>query len=157
MKRILAICASVAALPSLAVVANAERRPAPPLFAPSASGFAAPSSTTHFNAFTFGASADSTTANPGTTNLYRISGSCPATLPAAMETNGVASSGWSKISTGNAPSATPAAPVYDTNVAAGQTWSYVVTAVIGGESSPSNCVSGTTPTFSTGTLTITSN
>ena len=122
--------------------------PAPPTFAPSAI-FATPSSTQHFNAFAFAASPDSTTATPGTTNLYRASGSCPAT---------VLLTAFAKIQTGNPPSASATAPVYDTNVVAGDVFSYVVTAVIGGkESIPSSCVTGTTPTFSPTSLTTTSN
>lgn len=64
------------------------------------------------------------TASPdgGTVNVYRASGSCSAT--------------FSQLSTG----VTSAGPYTDSTITVG-TWSYQVTAVVGGaESAPSNCV-----------------
>lgn len=140
--------------------AGAAKVPAAPtIIAPSGAlgSGAAPLISQHYNAFAYNASADSTSSTPGTSNLYRASGACPASLPSAMQTSGVVAPGWSLVSSGNAPSATSSAPVYDTNVSAGQQWSYVVTAVIGAESKPSSCVTATTPTFSVGSLSVVSN
>ena|ERR1700761_1963868 len=61
-------------------------------------------------------------ADGGTVNVYRASGSCSAT--------------FSQLATGVAAGG----PYADSTVTAGQ-WSYQVTAVVGGaESAPSNCV-----------------
>ncbi|HKD62359.1 MAG TPA: hypothetical protein VKB47_17985 [Terracidiphilus sp.] len=129
------------------------RRPAPPRIAthapavtPIAAATTAPAG--HYVALAWGASIDSVAGNPGTTNVYKITGTCPATLPAAMEPGGVVASGWVLESTLNAPSYTAAAPFYDTAVSGGQTYSYVVTALVnGGESGPSNCTTGVTGNF----------
>jgi len=138
----------ILALASALAHAAAPGVPAPPTFAPT-SAFALPPSTQHYNAFAFSASADSTVAVPGTTNLYRVAGACPAT---------VTLSAFGKLQTGNPPSASVDTPVLDSTVKAGDVWSYVVTAVIGGkESGPSNCVTDTTPTFQPTSLTTTSN
>jgi len=74
------------------------------------------------------ASVTSTTATPGTSNVYRETGTCPTTQPTSTV-------GFSQIAT----NITPSGPYTDTTVSTGTTYCYVVTAVIGGlESNPSN-------------------
>jgi hypothetical protein len=131
------------ALPALALT------PAAPRIAPPGADGATTVPTTHQNQFTFAASADSTAASPGTTNLYKISGGCPTTPPTTT-------AGFTLVSSGNPPSATASSPVVDTNVQAGNVEGYVVTAVIGQESPPSNCVTLKTPTFPASSLAATS-
>lgn len=133
----------------LALPALAAKPPAPPRIAPAAAAGATSTPTTHQNQLTFTASIDSTTASPGTTNVYRLSGGCTTSTPTST-------AGFTLLSSGNPPSATSSSPVVDTSVSAGQTWGYVVTAVIGQESAPSNCITARTPTFPASSLAVTS-
>jgi len=80
-------------------------------------------------ALSWSASPSSTTATPGTTNVYRASGNCPTVAPTTT-------AGFSLIATSIAPTG----PYTDTVqlTANAQTMCYFVTAVIGGlESVPS--------------------
>src|SRR6185369_10216713 len=87
----------------------------------------------HSNSFTCTPSADSTATNPGTTNMYIMAGTCPATIDPTT---------FTKLQTG--------LPAYctgtDSGRSPGDTKSYVFTAVINNlESKPSNCVTAITP------------
>jgi hypothetical protein len=83
------------------------------------------------------ASVSSTTATPGTSNVYREIGTCSATQPTST-------AGFSQIATNIAPSG----PYTDTAVTMGTTYCYIVTAVIGGlESAPSNTFQAIIPSL----------
>jgi len=127
----------------LTLTAASPKLAAPSMGSPSGSG-GSPAPTTHQNQFTCTPSIDSTTSNPGTTNMYKISGnSCPSATPTST-------SGFTKLQTGVAPNCSAT----DTAVTPGQSNAYVFTATIGGlESGPSNCVTLVTPTFPTSSLT----
>lgn len=94
----------------------------------------AASAASHQVKLTWTASIDSTSANPGTTNVYRATAACPA--------SGIVGVTFAKIASGQ-----PAGgPYTDTSVTSGATYCYYVTAVIGGaESSPSNTFQGVIP------------
>lgn len=101
---------------------------------------------THQNQVCWNASADSTTATPGTVTLYKLAGqACPANIIMTS---------FTELEAGLAPSVSGTTPFIDAAVTSGQTNSYVAVAVIGGATSgPSNCWSGTTPSFPPGALT----
>ena len=152
MKNFAIVAVLALALPMVAIAEKKTAAPAPPSFRPAAAPAAAGSGatvtpTTHQNQFSCTASIDSTTANPGTTNMYKLSGSsCPATISL---------SAFTKTQTGLTATCTSTGQTYsaDTAVSPGQTNAYVYTATIGGlESGPSNCLTLTTPVFSTGTV-----
>lgn len=78
-------------------------------------------------------STDSTSTNPGTVNVYRFTGSCPATPT---------TTGFTQIATNQAA----AGSFTDSVVNLGTTYCYFVTAVIGGlESNPSITFQGSIP------------
>lgn len=82
---------------------------------------------THQAQLTWTVSADSTVANPGTVNVYRVTGTCPAI--------GIGTANYTALTT----SAAPAGPYTDSTIAVGTVYCYYVTATIGGvESAPSN-------------------
>lgn len=76
----------------------------------------------HSVALTWTASTDSTTATPGTVNVYRATGACP--------TSGIGTLSYTALATGQAPAGT----YTDSTVTVG-TYCYYVTATIGGVAS----------------------
>ena len=90
------------------------------------------------------ASSDSTTSSPGTVNVLRAVGTCPA--------SGIGTLTYTTL-TSTAPAG---GPYVDSAVTAGATYCYYLTATIGGATSgPSNTAGGTIPTAAPSTLTIT--
>jgi hypothetical protein len=72
-------------------------------------------------------STNATTTTPGTANVYRLTGTCPASVTTVTS--------FTQLAT----SQPDGGPYTDSSVALGSTYCYVVTAVIGGvESVPSN-------------------
>lgn len=101
----------------------------------------------HTMSLSFGASPDSTTQNPGTSQIYWAQGPCPA--------SGIAGLTWTQATAAGAPSYSLANP-YVVNLPGAGTYCAYVTATIGGATSvPSNTASGTATPFPVGAITVT--
>lgn len=88
----------------------------------------------HSVTLTWTASTDSTTANPGTVNVLRATGNCPA--------SGIGTLTYNTLTT----TAPAGGPYVDNSVTSGTTYCYYVTATIGGQTSnPSNTFQSTIP------------
>ena len=93
-----------------------------------------PAATSFSVVLTWTASVSCSAATPCTYQIYRIAGSCPATLPGT--------SGWTALP----PTASQAVTATDSTVAAGATYSYVAETVQGtANSGPSNCITVAIP------------
>lgn len=100
----------------------------------------------HSAKLSWAASADSTSANPGTVAIYQASGACPA--------SGLGSLTFATVTTTAAPSATAANPYIVTSLTPG-TYCFYLTATIGGATSgPSNTSGGSTSTFPPTSFTV---
>lgn len=100
----------------------------------------------HTLSLSFNASTDSTTANPGTTQIYWAQGACPA--------SGIAGLTWNQATATGAPGYTAASP-YSINLPSAGTYCAYVTFTQGGAISvPSNTAGGSAAPFPVGTVSV---